>query len=282
MKTIKTLVSDIYSLFGSGHKASPDNVKELAAAMATHVENALAQREPRGTLRASIIGTQCKRKLWYDVNKPELAEGFDPWTKLKFLYGNLLEEIILFLAQESGHSVEKRQAEVDVNGVKGHIDAVVDGVVTDVKSASGFGINKFKNHELRNDDPFGYIKQITFYKEGMRDDPSVSIKGEAAFLAVDKSNGQLVLDSYRISDQDTRDLKRDVEESIALVASDDLPDRGFSDVPDGASGNRKLCTQCSYCPYKDSCWPGLRKYIYSQGPRWLTKVVKDPNVPEAN
>jgi hypothetical protein len=284
VKSIKTLVSDIYSLFGSGHKASPDNVKELAEAMATHVENAMAQREPKGTLRASIIGTKCKRKLWYEVNHPELAEGFDPWTKLKFLYGNLLEEIILFLAKESGHDVQKRQAEVEVQNIKGHLDGVIDGVLVDVKSASGYGMGKFKEHRLRDDDPFGYIKQITFYNEGMKDDPSVQIKSEAAFLAVDKSNGQLVLDTYRISDREREVLKEEVEQSITLV-NGDIPPRGFSDVSDGASGNRKLCLECSYCPYKHACWNDnsgnrLRKFIYSTGPKWFTKIIKEPNVPE--
>lgn len=280
MKTIKTLVSDIYGLFGSGHQASPDNVKELAGAIATHVEYALKERDHKGTLRGSIIGTKCNRKLWYDVNKPEVGEGVDPWTKLKFLYGNLLEEIILFLAQESGHSVEKRQAEVNVKGVKGHIDAVVDGVLCDVKSASGYGMAKFKEHRLEYDDPFGYKQQIDFYKEGMKDDPAISIRKEVAFLAVDKSNGQLVLDTYTRTDTDSKRLLERVEESIAVVNSSDLPDRGFADVPDGVSGNRKLCTECSYCPYKRTCWPGLREYIYSTGPRWLTIVKKEPNVSE--
>lgn len=268
-------------MFGSGHKASPDDVKQLAEAMAVHVNNAMAAREPRGTLRGSVIGTKCRRKLWYDVNKPQLAEPLDPWTKLKFLYGNLLEEIILFLATEAGHDVKQRQAEVDVKGVKGHIDAVVDGVLTDVKSASGYGMGKFKEHKLRDDDPFGYIDQISFYSEGMHDDPAVSIKGEAAFLAVDKSNGQLVLDTYRITDKDRAKIVEHVDQSITLVADPNMPDRGFSDVPDGQSGNRKLCMECSYCPYKDDCWGGLRKFIYSTGPRWYTKIIKEPKVNEA-
>lgn len=278
MKTIRTLVKDIYGLFGSGHKATPEDVKELAEAMAVHVNNALATREPRGTLRASIIGTKCKRKLWFDVNRPETAEALEPWTKLKFLYGNLLEEIILFLAKEAGHDVQKRQAEVKVNGVKGHIDGIIDGVLCDVKSASGYGMAKFREHRLEHDDPFGYKDQITFYNKALQDE--LTIKGEGAFLAVDKSNGQLVLDSYPITEYDRKKLVEKVDQSIDLVNSDDLPDRGFSDLPDGSSGNRRLCMECSYCPYKEQCWSGLRKFIYSTGPRWLTRVGKEPNVPE--
>ena len=61
MKTIKTLVSDIYNLFGSGHEPREENVNELAKAMATHVKAALAKREHKGTLRGSLIGTKCNR-----------------------------------------------------------------------------------------------------------------------------------------------------------------------------------------------------------------------------
>ena len=56
------------------------------------------------------------------------------------------------------------------------------------------------------------------------------------------------------------------------------PNRAFSDVPDGKSGNMKLGTQCSYCEFKKVCWPDLKTYIYSSGPRYLTKVVREPKV----
>lgn len=57
-------------------------------------------------------------------------------------------------------------------------------------------------------------------------------------------------------------------------------------MEDGAYGNRKLGVECSYCPFKVDCWQdvndgsGLRKFIYSSGPRWLTVVKKEPNVME--
>ena len=55
---------------------------------------------------------------------------------------------------------------------------------------------------------------------------------------------------------------------------------------DGSSGNRKLDVGCSYCAYKVDCWKdsnngtGLRKFIYANGPRYLTQVAKKPDVPE--
>ena len=52
------------------------------------------------------------------------------------------------------------------------------------------------------------------------------------------------------------------------------------------SGNRKLSVECSYCSFKVDCWDdsndgkGLRKFIYSNGPRWFTEIKKEPNVSE--
>lgn len=277
---LSTLITDIYGLFGSGHEPSQADVDELAKAMANHVREAFKKREHRGTLRGSNIGTGCNRKLHYDVNDPGSAEPFEPWVLLKFLYGHLLEELVLFLAQEAGHSVEKRQAEVNVEGLKGQIDAVVDGVLIDVKTASGYAINKFKYHDLENNDPFGYLKQIDFYKEGLKDAPEISVRGTVGFLAIDKSNGKLVLDLYKRTETNAKSLLQRVREAIAMVARDSPPPRGYSDVSDGVSGNRKLGTECSYCPYKYKCWSGLRMFLYSNGPRWLTQVAKLPNVDE--
>jgi hypothetical protein len=75
----------------------------------------------------------------------------------KFLYGDTLEVLLLFLAKESGHEVTHEQYEVEADGVKGHTDAVIDGVPVDCKSASPSAYAKFENGQFVFDDPFGYI-----------------------------------------------------------------------------------------------------------------------------
>ena len=60
-----------------------------------------------------------------------------------------------------------------------------------------------------------------------------------------------------------------------------IPERCYPDIPDGKSGNMKLSVPCSYCSFKEHCWPELRTFIYSNGPRYLTKVVRTPDVYEA-
>ena len=111
----------------------------------------------RKRLRLSAVG-RTDRKLWYEINDP-IPRKETPQLRMRFFYGHILEALLLYLATEAGHKVEHKQAEVVVEGIKGHIDAVIDGVLVDVKSASDYGFKKFKDGQLVNDDPFGYIAQ---------------------------------------------------------------------------------------------------------------------------
>lgn len=283
-KKIDDLVQDIYALFGSGHKPDPEGVEELGKAIAGHIAQAFAVRENKKELRGSVMGERCARKLWYQANSAQTPEEIAPHTQLKFLYGHIIDELMPFLAKEAGHDVKKRQHEVDVAGVKGHIDAVIDGVLVDVKSANSRGMDKFRNHALESDDPFGYLGQLDFYLAGLQDDPDLHDKDRYAFLAVDKELGHLVLDHYphrRDYGMAVREaVQGDVEELQFLLNKPTPPPREYDDVAVGASGNRGLCLECRYCIRKQECWPGLRKFIYANGPTWLTRVINTPAVIE--
>lgn len=216
------------------------------------------------------------RQLWYKVNKPELAEDLPPEVKLKFLYGDMIELLILFLAKEAGHKVEMQQEELEIDGVKGHPDAVIDGSLVDIKTASGYGIKKFKDHTLEKDDPFHYLYQISLYLEAMKDRPELQVKREGSFLAVDKVDGTMVLDTYR---KKNIDFEAEVADKKAMLKGE-IPPRCYEPVADGLSGNKKLGVECSYCPFKKACWPQMRTFLYAGGPRHLVDVKKVPDVPE--
>lgn len=283
-KNINTLVPDIYKVVDEGIELTEQERAELGAQLVDAVMQGLGKREeqPKGFLRMSNYGTPCKRKLWYTVNFPELAERIAAHTRIKFTWGHLTEALALFLTKKTGRKVEGSQDELEFQGIKGHRDAVIDGVTVDVKSANSRGMQKFRDHSLMDDDPFGYLKQLSLYAAASKDDPLVTVKKEAAFLAVDKELGHLVLDKYKV-EEITED---DVKELKEVLANDEPPRRHYSPEPDGSSGNLKLPVACAYCPYKKECWKqsnqgrGLRTFIYSTGPRWLTHVARPPNVPE--
>jgi CRISPR/Cas system-associated exonuclease Cas4 (RecB family) len=278
LKQLNTLVQDIYALFTEPHTFDEANVEEFGKRLATHISNRVSDEKTGDRLRMSALGTKCDRKLWYSSNMPEAAEPLSGETRFKFLYGDILEELVLFLAKEAGHSVEGTQDTLVISGVKGHRDAVVDGVVVDVKSASSYSFKKFDSGLTEEDDAFGYLDQLGAYLYASKDDPKVLYKDRAAFIAVDKTLGHITVD---VQPNRYKDYDKLVELKKAVIAAKEPPARAYEDEPDGKSGNRKLGTACSYCSFKATCWPGMSTYIYSNGPRFLTKVVREPDVPKA-
>lgn len=211
--------------------------------------------------------------------QPELEEPLPADAKIKFLYGSVLEELLLSLAEAAGHQVEARQAEVSMLGLTGHIDAIIDGMLVDVKSASTFAFQKFQNHLTSDKDSFGYLYQLGFYLEALQSNPSLRIKDRAAFLVVDKTLGKICLDVHS-RDSLKRDWAEAVERKSQALTSVEMPSRGYFPEPDGKSGNLKLGLACSYCSFKEACYPRLRTFAYSTGPRFLTHVAREPDVPE--
>lgn len=275
MTSIKTLVQDIQARLTSGQPFDAETVRLFGINLANKLSNRLSE-EYKPALRASNLGTPCERKLWYSINRPDTAEPVGPAARLKFLFGDILEEVLLFLARAAGHEVTHEQKEVNVGGVKGHIDGVIDGELVDVKSTTSYGLKKFSEHKLREDDPFGYITQLDGY---LNSDISeyLTDKDHGHFLAVDKALGHIVLDTYEKSTTDYNSLvsaKRD------MLAKPTPPDREYRAIPDGKSGNMRLDISCSYCPFKHTCWPGLRTFISSRGPVFLTEVRRQPNMQE--
>lgn len=247
-KTIDTLVADIYNLVNTGKK-KPD--QEALFALGSTVMDAvrrqlwMATSDMPGRLRMSNIGKPCSRSLWYDVNGDDKVESLSPETRLKFMIGDIVEALVIYLAKEAGHSVTEQQAEIEMEGIKGHIDCVIDDELVDIKSASSFAMKKFKNGTLPDDDPFGYISQISGYGNALG-------KKRGTFLAFDKSSGELA--TYTHSQLENTEIK--IKEVKAAVALPEPPDRCFETVKDRQTGRQKLGVNCSYCSHKHTCWAG--------------------------
>lgn len=263
------------------HDVSPENVEWAAEVFKEVLLNRFKARKTGGNpIRFSSLGKK-DRQIWYAAHPPENVEKLPPTTSYKFLFGDIHEVLLLFLAKEAGHDVSMLQAEVEEDGVRGHLDAVIDGVVVDCKSASPYSFNKFKDGSFVFDDPFGYIPQISGYAN------KLGLTKEAAFLVSEKVSGAITLatvDQFTIEGNPPGPKIAHLKE---VISADTPPPRCYSDVPEGKSGNRKLDVGCSYCAFKDACWTdanegqGLRKFMYGRGPVWLTKVVREPRVDES-
>lgn len=273
-KTLNTLPQDVYKLFDPevDHEVCEENVEWAGEQFKELLRTRLRERQDNNPFRLSGIGKP-DRQFWYQARNYQ-AEKMSPKTYFKFLYGDVIELLILFLAKESGHTVERTQEELEVNGVKGHIDAVIDGVVVDVKSAAPFSFQKFRKNTLLEDDPFGYVAQLSAYSS------TLNPGKDAAWVAFDKVGGDICITPLSNSIISDFRVPERIEHLREIVKNDNPPERCYEDEPDGKSGNRKLGTGCSYCAYKKECWPGLRTFLYSGKPRFLTVVARTPDVPE--
>jgi hypothetical protein len=290
MPNISTLVQDIYNVI-DGKGGWDATVSEFfKETVSSAVDLRLADKDQeagadRRGLRLSNMGTPCVRKLWYICNPDQTGGGLEreplpPHAKLKFLYGDILEALLISLAKAAGHRVEGTQTQLHVGDIRGHRDCVIDGITVDVKSASSYSFNKFRDGRLREDDPFGYVSQLSSYVYAGRSDPTVDTHPTlGAFLVVDKTLGHICLDMYDFGHEiDTKE--EDFEEIKRLVSLSHPPPRAYEDEDEGKSGNRKLGIACSYCEFKQGCWPGLRTFKSSRGPVFLTNVEREPKMEE--
>ena len=234
------------------------------------------KRDTDFTVRMSNVGKP-SRQLWYEKRDPQGRGGIDGPTQIKFLYGHLLEEIVLMLVRMAGDEVTDEQKEVTVDGIVGHMDCKINGEVVDVKTASRFAFNKFKDGRLAQDDPFGYLGQLAGYEaaEGTEN---------GGFLVLNKESGELCM--YVPDDLDKPNIRSSIGILLPALELDTPPELCYTPIPDGKKGNMKLPKGCNWCKYKFKCYAdsndgkGLRTFKYSNGLTYLTEVVVEPKVEE--
>lgn len=285
MKTIDTLIPDIHALF-EGHTLCEENMGVFQEAM-KYSFNRQFTREDKRTLRLSSIGKP-DRQQWYEMNGAK-KEPTQPSAKIKFTYGDILESMLLFLAVEAGHTVENIQEEIIVEGIKGHIDAVIDNCLVDIKSASVRSFDKFRQGKLVEigmfgpvvgDDTFGYCFQLGAYNTALK-------KDRLGWLAIEKEKGHLALPMYTPEQFPvTPEVVKKRINHVKVMIDGKIPARCYPAVPDGKSGNLTLSVGCSYCPFKNECWAdsnggaGIRYFAYSNGIKPLVHVERLPEVQE--
>lgn len=285
MTKFNSLIKDIYkTLENPDFEISEDNLSVFLENLGSLIRDSWGGSEKskkygdrRSKLYASIYGLP-PRRLWFTANTPRSEKPVKGSDQIRFLYGNILEELVLLLAKEAGHEVTSEQKRVEINGVSGKIDSRIDGMLTDVKSASKFSFNKFQDGSFLTDedmDPFAYKYQLGLYMDQDKDQ-------EGAFLVINKETGELVslvLDNGF----DIPDVHLRIEQAKAVVERDSPPtEKCYPEVPSGKSGNMILNKICSFCDFRDRCWSdcndgkGLIKHGYSSGEVYFSKLVKPP------
>ena len=248
-KSLDTLVPDINKLLVNlTYKKKVPVTEEQISRFLNNIKEVIMDftspmKADKGVLRMSILGRPA-RQLWYD---------------------------------RAGHEVTDQQKKVTVDGIVGHMDSKIDGEVVDVKTASSHGFRKFKDGTLYEDDPFGYVAQLSGYEEN---EPT----NKGGFLALNKATGELAL--FRPDDlmkPNVSVLIKDVKEKLA---KDTPPDKCYQPIPHEKGGNMKLPMGCFFCNHKVECHAdtnegkGLRLFQYAKSKVYMTKVMKEPKVEE--
>jgi hypothetical protein len=264
------------------------------------------EREPRDfRLSMSMIGRPICILQWEQSG----IQGESTDNAIRFLYGELCEDIVIFLLHASGIPIisEQEEVELDIDGytLKGRLDIVtnIDGIeeVWDIKSASAWAFkNKFTNFEqLVEGDSFGYISQLFLYAEARGCKPG-------GFIVFDKSSGEInvlkipeeqreyyrertlkdaakkIATLFRLKLCSMDDLNEtEMGLSISANNSDKLEgvniDRQFSPVEEvfrkRPTGNLVLTNECSMCPHKWNCWKGLQLLPQAKSNAKIPKMV---------
>jgi len=280
-KRIDTIATDIKTLVAGISNGKPANVtEENMDKFLLNIKEAFNSwnnpvREKDGKLRMSVLGKP-PRQLWYDRFSPKKTKSYDASLNIKFLYGHILEHLLLYLAELTGHKIADQQKKVEIDNIKGHIDATVDGEVCDVKSASSFSFKKFKTGELVGDDPFGYHAQLSGYETGMG-------TNKGGFLVMDKSSGDVCF--YKPDELAKPNVPNLIKTLQDTLKSKTPPDRCYQ-LSETKGGNKSLPIGCQFCAHKWECYKdvndgkGLRVFKYSNRYVYLAEVNRQPNVEE--
>jgi len=266
LKSIYTLQTDIEELLKTKGWMSNGLAEELGRSIAGTLNNQFnALRQP--SLRLSQMGPKCPKALWYSIHHPELAEPVQPWAQAKFSFGHFWEAYAIMLTKAAGHEVSHEQHECELNGVKGHIDGIVDGCLVDYKSCSSRQFQKYKANQLEGDDPFGYLDQLDGYTTSLRKESFLTVKDKGYIIAVHRDMGHIHVYEHRVRDT----IRERVEAYKRIVDNSNIPECTCATTSQGSGGNIILGTTASYSAQKWTCFPELKCFLYKNGPVYFVK-----------
>ena len=222
------------------------------------------------SLRMSNIGRPTCQ-LWFQKNKPELAEPKPTNFLMNMLLGDIVEAVFKGLLKAAGVKYtdsKKTKLKLKEGVVTGSYDLIIDGAVDDVKSASDWSYkNKFQSFDtLADGDAFGYVGQLAGYAQALN-------KRAGGWWVINKANG-----NFKYVPADGLDLTKEIDKlssNLDVVESNEFK-RCFEPVEETfrgkPTGNKILGKTCSFCRYKQACWTNLQE-IPS-----LVSQARDPKI----
>jgi len=276
---------------GEGVTMPPHLIEEFKESCGNALEKQFNSKDREYRIRMSGIGRPlCQQKLDKD---PNVKSENDYTLIMKFLLGDLIEAVAIAVMKGAGVEVQEEQKAVELNiadmTMKGTYDVKVSDKIWDIKSASPAAFSSkfsaFGGYEaVKENDPFGYIKQGYLYSEASGHD-------FGGWIVINKSTGEwAVCEAPDVQDEDKKQSLEEAKETIYKMVSDEPFERCFEDVPETykdtdksikLTGNRLLGKDCGFCGYKKHCWPKVklhRKVNLNKKRRplvWYSKLVTE-------
>lgn len=200
--------------------------------------------ELRNYIGASVIGSSCLRKIWYQWNGFK-GSNIEPKFRRTFMMGKAIEIILLGLIDETDVVIECPRednnflsfADKDLPYFQGNLDSLIvttdEKIILEIKSAKQSSYAKLLKHGVYHWDK-GYYSQIQAYM-------GMSGIGKTIVLAWNKDNSELY-DEFINYDQDFYD-KLKSKAKLVYQAKDPLP-RVSSDP---------CWFECKMCKFNEEC-----------------------------
>jgi hypothetical protein len=227
-------------------------------------------------LRMSNIGKPlCQLQM---QARGEEEEPNDYSFKMRMIIGDILEAVLITLIKASDIEVKNIHKKVELQDkdidVKGEFDIELSDGIYDIKTVSPYAFdhkfsvdNAFES--IKSSDTFGYVSQGYGYGVAA----GRPFKG---WIALNKSTGQIAFAEAPDDKKQKKEVVDAIKKTHRTIHNGEPFKRCFTDVEETyyskPTGNRILGFECSYCPYKFSCWENLeyRRQLPSKGknPKW--------------
>lgn len=231
-------------------------------------------------IRMSAIGRPLCQ-LYHQYHDTPKDAPDEPFSKMKFIIGDLVEAVSMAVMEDAKLSIEAEQEEVNLDiadiHLKGTLDVIIDGKLYDIKSCSPYAFsNKFALaqgfEKLVEDDPFGYIVQGYTYAEAK----GVPFGG---WIAINKSTGEWTILEAPEGGGDIKDKSlKQAHGNIRHLLENKPFERCFEPIKETwygkETGNTVLHRTCTYCPWRDTCWSDT-SITYAPNPK--SKAANPPH-----
>jgi hypothetical protein len=214
------------------------------------------------------------------------AEPMPYNTKMRNLFGDLIEASAVAIMKAAGIRIEELQKHVKLklgkHNINGAYDVKIQNKIWDIKSASPWAFDhKFSDEggfdAILKQDTFGYVSQGYLYAKAENTD-------FGGWIAINKSTGEWAIAETPLSDEKySKDAIELAKKNAEALQSDAPFKRLFEDEEEffnkKATGNRTLGLECRFCAYKKPCWGKELQYLPQQqskalNPKWVwyTKI----------